>query len=245
MESQGERERSERIRREFLDLELTPDTVDLFLVRKLIKRAVAEAKERFSGTVLDIGCGIMPYREFLLEQPSRVAEYIGVDLETDLYSADVDFRWDGENIPLQEESVQCAMATEVLEHCSNPRLLLREVERVLVPGGIFFFTVPFVWPLDDVPNDYYRYTSFALRESLEMCSFKDIEINSLGGWDAALAQMIGLWLKRSPQGRLGSEGLKSQLFALYQELLKEDELVDPYKGNAMVSGWYGFAKKRS
>ncbi|MDB6040801.1 MAG: pimB 3, partial [Verrucomicrobiales bacterium] len=158
-----------------------------------ILRALTEQLGNFSGTFLDIGCGRMPYKSLLLAAPARVKAYIGLDVACSPHAA-ADIYFDGERIPLRDAAIDSAMATEVLEHCSEPGQILREVCRVLKPGGFFFFTVPFLWPLHEVPHDFYRYTPFALKRLLAVSGFDNIIIRQHGGWDSALAQMLGLWV---------------------------------------------------
>jgi glycosyltransferase involved in cell wall biosynthesis len=226
----------------FLNPPLTPENCDLYWVRTSIHRAVRQAMPFFHGTMLDVGCGVMPYRRMITQAPSRVTRYIGLDIETQIYNAAVDLRWDGRRIPLPDASVDCAMATEVLEHCPEPLVVLKEIRRVLKPGGFFFFTVPYVWPLHDAPYDFFRYTPFALEKLLAEAGLEHGNIQALGGWNASLAQMLGLWLKRAPLSREMRENMTKQLYPFYQELVESDELpADPKAGNTMVTGWSGMA----
>jgi SAM-dependent methyltransferase len=103
------------------------------------------------------------------------------------------------------------MATEVLEHCPAPHLVLSEIFRLLKLDGFFFFTVPFFWPIYDVFNDEYRYTNFALARLLRDTGFVDICMKSFGGWDA---RMFGLWLKRRPTGKGQGRLFRLAIFAL-------------------------------
>ena len=98
-------------------------------------------------------------------------------------------------MPFENNQFDSAFGTEVLEHCPYPKAILKEVNRVLKPGGIFFFTVPFIWPLHEVPHDEFRYTPFSLKRLLEESGFEKIELEATGGWHASLAQMLGLWIK--------------------------------------------------
>jgi SAM-dependent methyltransferase len=54
------------------------------------------------------------------------------------------------------------VCTEVLEHCEDPPLALRNIEALLRPGGKLLATTPFFWPdhrSDDPPYpDYWRFT---------------------------------------------------------------------------------------
>ncbi|HEX5436700.1 MAG TPA: methyltransferase domain-containing protein [Gemmatimonadaceae bacterium] len=184
---------------DFLAPRFAPTNLDRFLVRTTLLREIRAVLPKFAGTLLDVGCGYMPYKPLVLAPPSRVTEYVGLDLPAGpLYNASPDLTWDGKRIPLRNGAVDCAMATEVLEHCPDPDVVLREVRRVVKPGGHFFFTVPFLWPLHDVPHDEYRYTPFALERHLRRAGFARWSLKALGGWDASLAQMIGLWVRRRP-----------------------------------------------
>lgn len=233
----------QKIDAEFLNPPLIPEFIDLFIVRSSILGAVKKIAPLMHGDLLDVGCGVMPYRSILTSEPSKVSNYIGMDIESDIYQADVDVRWDGKAIPLKDAAVDCAMATEVLEHCPDPGVVLGEIKRVLKPSGVFFFTVPFLWPIHDSPWDFYRYTPFALKTLLEDAGFRRIEIEALGGWNASLAQMIGLWLRRSGIDDESRAEYTQKLQPLYEVLLRGDKPVDPFSNGAMATGWYGIAYK--
>src|SRR5207244_1525396 len=67
-------------------------------------------------------------------------------------------------LPFEDSSFDCVICTEVLEHCREPSAVLREIHRTLKPGGRLFLTTPFIAPLHEMPNDFYRYTPSALRD---------------------------------------------------------------------------------
>ena len=201
--------------------------------------------------MLDIGCGTQPYRQLLTSGPSRVSKYIGLDLDGENYGGEnaptPDLRWDGNLIPLENDSVDTAFSTEVLEHCPNPQGVLTEIHRVLKPGGGLFLTVPFLWPLHDTPHDFYRYTPFGLKHLLERADFRESSIEALGGWDASLGQMLGLWVSRRPISSKQARRIRSVFAFLSLPLLKylyrKDRKPDSFLANPMITGFSCQARK--
>lgn len=223
----------------YLALPLTADTQDLFWVRGSILKALKQAIPLFHGRFLDIGCGLQPYRGLITASPSRVTQYTGMDLKDPTMKGYTrvrpDIEWDGLRIPLGEATVDSAMATEVLEHCPDPLVVLKEAHRVMRPGGVFFLTVPFLFPLHDVPYDEYRYTPFALERMLKQAGFTGAKVSGLGGWDASLAQMLGLWALHRPMSRAKRGLVKRITLPVVRYLLRHDH-VPPFHAAPMLTG---------
>lgn len=230
----------------FTDIEFSHSNLDRYYIRKAIFNALKNALPYFKNELLDIGCGKMPYKKYLLEH-SKVKNYVGLDIETALdYDTTVkpDFTWDGISMPFESQSFDCALGTEVLEHCPDPAVVLNEVYRVLKPGGVFFFTVPFLWNLHEVPHDEYRYTPFSLERHLRNSGFKNIELKATGGWHASMAQMLGLWVRRSPISKKKRKYLSIALKPIIRFLIKIDKNTKVnFVNGQMITGLYGTAKK--
>ncbi len=230
----------------FTDILFSIDNLDRYCIRTAVFKALKEVLPLFSGSLLDIGCGKMPYKNYILKN-SMVDAYIGLDIENALiYDKDVkpDYTWDGKVMPFEDNSFNCAFATEVLEHCPDPEIVLKEVFRVLKPNGIFFFTVPFLWNLHEVPHDEYRYTPFSLERHLKKSKFKDIDIKATGGWHASMAQMLGLWVRRSPLSKKKRKFISFVLKPIIRYLIKKDKTSQvSFKNGQMITGLYGNAKK--
>jgi SAM-dependent methyltransferase len=175
--------------------------------------------------------------ELLLAPPSRAVAYVGLDLAELRYHNAPDVLWDGWTVPLGDSSIDTAICTEVLEHCQDPARVLSETRRVLKPGGFFLLTVPFLWPLHDPPYDEYRFTPFALRRMLKQADFGAVEIWAMGGWDAALAQMIGLWVRRRPMREITRRVLQKFLVPAYRWLLAIDRPPSAFDGSTMATGF--------
>ncbi|MCG8553131.1 MAG: glycosyltransferase, partial [Desulfobacterales bacterium] len=230
---------------QFLSPQCLPSTVDTYTVRIGILRALEQALPLFSGMVVDVGAGSAPYKPIMLEAIG-VTGYLALDLAGSAY-ASPDIFWDGKRLPLADGSVGTVMATEVLEHCPVPEALLSETQRVLSPGGLFFGTVPFLWPVHDVPHDHWRYTPWALTRLLEEAGFTDIHITATGGYEAAMAQMIGLWVRRRSRSKFYQYFLRPVLSALSVPLvwglMRMDKGADEFREGLMVTGFSIMAKK--
>jgi SAM-dependent methyltransferase len=230
----------------FINIPFSDDNLDRYLVRTSIKKALDAHLKDFKGKFLDAGCGKMPYREYI-KKNSSITEYIGLDIETARpYDAVIkpDFTWDGITMPFEDHSFDSCMATEVLEHCPEPEVFLKEVYRILKPGGVFFFTVPFLWNLHEVPHDEYRYTPFSLERHFRNSGFTEVEIKATGGWHAAMAQMLGLWVKRSPMNEKKRKWAMKIVKPVMKKLIKmEGNTTVNFKERQMITGLYGIVKK--
>ena len=140
-------------------------------------------------------------------------------------------------IPLADASIDSALCTEVLEHCPDPAAVLAEVHRILKPGGSLVLTLPFLWPLHEVPHDWCRYTPFALKSFLESTGFQVCELRPLGGYDRSLAQMLGLWVRRRPMNRWLRAGLTLLLYPISTALcLSREPDAEPFGEGQMITG---------
>jgi SAM-dependent methyltransferase len=232
----------------FTEVHLTADNLDLYFIRKSILKVLTDEKKYLSGKLLDAGCGKMPYRKFILDN-TAVEKYVGLDIETALvYQENVipDYTWNGITMPFESSTFDCAFATEVLEHCFEPGIILKEIYRVLKPGGTFLFTVPFIWNLHEVPNDAFRYTPFAMEKKLGEAGFKEKRICAYGGWNSSMAQMLGLWVRRSQMRDSRKNLLSFLLKPVIRMLINRDSHIfghSNFNEGMMISGFYGICKK--
>lgn len=103
------------------------------------------------------------------------------------YNCDLDL--DVCSIELPDESFDCVICLEVLEHVAHPFAAARELERVLRPGGSLFLTTPFLTGYhghlasasgshDDFP-DFWRFTHQGLERLFS--HLDELEVAPLDG----------------------------------------------------------------
>lgn len=230
----------------FIKIEYSIENLDIFLLRTNILKALHQTLPKLKGSLLDIGCGKMPYRKFIMEN-SQIEKYTGIDISGALVYDDTirpDYYWDGMELPFTNNQFDAILMTEVLEHIKNPILTLSEGLRVLKNGGILFFTVPFLWPLHEIPNDEYRYTPFSLNRILEESGFTEINISAMGGWNTSLAHLLGLWAKRSDISSRKKKYFSYLLKPIIKVLINADNNTITFNEGQMTIGFYGTALKK-
>lgn len=212
--------------------------------RKLINRI---AEKEFVGDVIDIGCGIMPYKELVLSK-ENIKSYLGVDIYNPGYQKEKkpDVFWDGKNIPLDDDLFESAMLIEVLEHVPNPQKVLNEVARVLKTKGKLLITVPFLWNIHDAPNDEYRYTPYSLKRLVNNAGFEILVMERFGGWHGSFATMLALFIKRGMSRKI-KKPLGYLAMPLITWLHKKDDKYDKtdFSNGQMITGiWCVVEKKK-
>jgi SAM-dependent methyltransferase len=139
-----------------------------YFARRGLLDGFAEFFPFLEGEVLDVGCGRKPYREFI-----KASRYVGVDIDNPSTRAlaAVDIYYDGRTLPFANASFDAVLCSQVLEHVFAPDEFLREIHRVLRPGGVLLLATPFTWDEHEQPHDFARYSSFGLRALIERSGF--------------------------------------------------------------------------
>lgn len=146
--------------------------------QELLWASVSRAAPELGDFILDVGCGKKPYWGLL---PGRT---IGIDLKNG------DVRGLATRLPFRDGSFTGVLCTQVLEHVAEPTRLVEEAFRVLKPGGRVVLTAPLVWGEHEVPNDYYRFTQFALARLFLRAGFVDVQLEPRGGTFAVAFQLL-------------------------------------------------------
>lgn len=160
-----------------------------FLVHASQYRKIMRDAGSVHGRVLDFGCGSKPFESLFL----NATEYIGVDTllsSHDHSSSKIDVFYDGSVLPFPDQSFDCVLVFDVLEHHPKFEQGLQEVCRVLKPDGKIVGTIPFMFPEHEVPGDFRRLTSFGLHQVLSETGFNDLRIEKCNVGVAAILQIL-------------------------------------------------------
>lgn len=93
-------------------------------------------------------------------------------------------------LPCADESIDAIICVSVLEHIENPQLAVKEMYRVLKPGGFCYVYAPFLYyyhPMKGYYKDFFRFT----RDGLDYL-FRDFSSVEYVGLRGALETIVHL-----------------------------------------------------
>ena len=143
---------------------------------------------RGADSLLDLGAGAKPYAP--LYEP-HFQRCVAVDVPHSLHDVSgVDAFASADALPYGDESFDCVLCTEVVEHCPDPLAVFKEIHRVLKPGGRALVTTPFLVPLHEMPYDYWRFTPSALQLLAQGAGLEVESLRTKGEYVAVVIEMV-------------------------------------------------------
>ncbi|MGV8934671.1 MAG: methyltransferase domain-containing protein [Gallionellaceae bacterium] len=147
---------------------------------KINNTQVEKRLDLITGVVYDLGCGSRPFEVDILKYSDR---YVGVDWSNTLHGLNADIVADlNKHLPIDNEVADSVVSFQVLEHLSEPQIMLNEAFRILKNNGKIFISVPFQWHVHEEPWDFFRYTKYGLIHLLTKSGFADIEVEVVTGF---------------------------------------------------------------
>lgn len=125
---------------------------------------VEKAAQGSFHTALDYGCGGSPYRHLFATTQYIRSDFIPGD-NTDCTIDNLG------RVPLQSDSCDVILSTQVLEHVTSPRAYLVEANRLLKTKGRLIVTTNGIWEDHPCPYDLWRWTADGLVRQVEDAGF--------------------------------------------------------------------------
>jgi 2-polyprenyl-3-methyl-5-hydroxy-6-metoxy-1,4-benzoquinol methylase len=173
------------------------DYLTLSRLSRDVRALLAELPERKQGRALDLGSDKSPYREVLA---SRGYEVRTLDITRD---GGADYAGTAEATGLPDASFDLVLCTQVIEHCMNPWAAMREIHRILRPGGHLIVSAPHVWFYHPHPTDNWRYTQEGMAHLCREAGLEPVTLLAQGGSVLTLFQVLN-FLAYGILGRAGA-----------------------------------------
>lgn len=205
-------------------------------------------------TILDAGAGECQFKKFCghLNYISQdFAQYEGngdIGLQTGQWdNSKLDIISDITSIPLEDNSVDAIMCTEVFEHIPNPVLALNEFNRLIKPGGYLIITAPFTSLTHFAPYHFASGLSrFFYEHHLPLNNFTIDDLDLNGNY----FEFIGQEIRRIPSmaNKYASQKLnffERRILGLNLRLLQKLSNKEKSSSELLCFGIHVFARKNS
>ena len=184
--------------------------------------------------VLDVGCGVKPYYPFFEPYAS---EYVGVDV---VENPAADLQGAVESLPVADASFDLVLCIQVLEHADDPARAVRELRRVVAPGGAVLASTHGVQVYHPAPVDLWRWTHAGLdRLFRENADWSSLSVRPSSGTTACLGMLVAIYadlLARRAHvpalGRALAAGLNRGAAALDR---RSSDLREPRSGSLIAN----------
>lgn len=193
-------------------------------MRANVRAFVALAAEVLAlrGPVYEFGSYQVPGQEEIADLRPLFAgrAYVGCDVRA---GPGVDRIEDLADLSLPSDSVPTILCVDTLEHVFEVEQAVRELRRVLAPGGVLLVAVPFDFRVHHYPDDYWRLTPSCLARLLEPLEA------SLVAWQGVESDphtVLGMGFKQPLAPDLAA-GLQ-RLMAAYEAYLRQAANARPW-----------------
>jgi len=147
-----------------------------------------------NALVLDAGAGTAPYAPLFAHTRYETADF---EKLTRAYASST-YVCDLTSIPVENERFDHIVFNQVMEHLPEPGDVLRELHRVMKPGGTLVCTCPLFYEEHEQPYDFFRYTQFAHYRLFKGAGFRVDELDWLEGYFGTVGYQLEMMWRRLP-----------------------------------------------
>ena len=146
-----------------------------FYIRKEIFCFIQKNSIFLKGKILDFGSGSKPYQHLF----KKFQYYFSIEVLSNKKNLKSDIYYNGNQLPFASNSFDSILCTEVLEHVENLDNVIKELYRVLKPGGRMIITTPFMCIEHEIPYDFRRFSYSGLLGLFKKKKFKILKSKKL------------------------------------------------------------------
>lgn len=140
--------------------------------------------QKISGSIIDLAGGkYASYYRYLPQVPILRTNYTkedGVDMAVDITKP----------LPFKDHAFDTAFLINALYIVPNQLALMKEIRRILKPGGVVYLTSPFIMSEIPEPHDYTRLTKEGLEKLFLEAGFSSFQVYRYGNRFTASANIM-------------------------------------------------------
>jgi len=142
------------------------------------------AQDLAGKRVLDVGSGDDPYGPLFADAEVTTFDVPG--------NAHADLHGTIDAIPVEAASFDVVLCLQVLEHVPDPAAAVRELRRVVRPGGRVLLSTHGVYPFHPNPEDLWRWTHTGLERLFQTnAEWTSVTVRPGAGTTATVAMLVG------------------------------------------------------
>lgn len=139
--------------------------------KDLYNRVVEKYQDLIKANILDVGSAPDSWAKRTFSQDCDVVTFDK--------TGNVDVQGDVLAMPFPDNTFDCVICFETIEHVEDPFRAVSEIRRILKPGGILIGSTPFMHELHgETYGDYWRITRQGWKHLLR--DFKEVEVSWFG-----------------------------------------------------------------
>lgn len=133
-------------------------SIETQAISKLVDYTIQILGISREARMVDLGCG----NGWILGHSGNVSpvavdiSHLNCKLTTQNTASTKAIQADAQNIPLQNESFDLVVCTDLIEHVPHPTAVVQEIMRILRPGGVLIFGCPFEQDLSYYQSSRYK-----------------------------------------------------------------------------------------
>lgn len=183
---------------------------------KLDLASYAAAQVPTGARVLDAGAGDCPHRHCFDH-----AVYESCDIVEPSHGSHT-FLCSLESIPRPGATYDAVLCIQVLDDVPDPEAVLRELRRVLKPGGSLFLSAPQSGRVHNPPWHFFHFTRYGLARLFERTGFEVLLMKPWGGifWELSyVVSKLPRYLYRQHAGAADAGMPRGRLRSMFAKLL--------------------------
>jgi ubiquinone/menaquinone biosynthesis C-methylase UbiE len=204
--------------------------------------------------ILDAGAGELKFKKYCthLEYVSQdFAQYDGKGdssgLQTQTWdNSKLDIVSDITAIPVDDDSFDAVMCNEVIEHVPDPVKALKELNRVLRPGGYLVVTAPFASLTHFAPYHFSTgFNRYFYKEHLEALGYEILDLHANGNYFEYMAQELRRVQNIGKKyAELSADSLEKSSIKVVLSYLNKLSERDKGSEELLCFGFFVFARKK-